>query len=539
MRMIGQDGETMTTTIQAPTRILRQTDKENSSCPLFDDAPTSSRWLFVFMLTAIYAVPIVVALRPVAVPVVDPDIWWHLRVGQWVCEHRAVPVTDPFSRYGADKPWIAYSWLYEVLVYRLYEMFGLAGIVVYRVAMSLAVVAALHRLIRRREPRFLVAAGLTGVSALALTPLFSERPWLFTIFFTALTLDVLFDLHEGKVTLATWLLPIVYVLWANLHIQFVYGLFLLGLACIPFPCWRCRLVKRCTLAGLCLLATLANPYHVQLYRVIVEYATQPGPFHCINELRALEFRETPDWVGLFLGAAAVFALGRRQRLSIFEVLVLASAGIFAFRSRRDLWWLVLASAAILASRERKGSDEAVPQRLRARLIDIGAITLLLAGLVGSVAWKRDLSEENLRRKVASVFPVEATAVVADLDYPGPLFNDFNWGGFLIWSLPQRPVVLDGRTNLHGDERILRIGNTWAAGPGWRDDPDLESAGVVLADVQSPLGCVLGLDERFQLVYEDAIVRVFVRKRPEARASCPTIRGQSSRAAHHRNETGTP
>jgi hypothetical protein len=536
----------MTTIIQAPTRILRQTDKEKSPCPLLDDAPSSSRWLFVFMLTAIYAVPIVVALRPVAVPVVDPDIWWHLRVGQWVCEHRAVPVTDPFSRYGADKPWVAYSWLYEVLVYRLYELFGLAGIVVYRVAMSLAVVAALHRLIRRREPRFLVATGLTGVSALALAPLFSERPWLFTILFTALTLDVLFDLHEGKVTLATWLLPIVYVLWANLHIQFVYGLFLLGLACLA-P-WVDALLERfpltpdpspqrgegrriaplsplgrgvggegriLLLAGVCLLATLANPYHVQLYRVIMEYATQPGPFHCINELRALEFRETPDWVGLFLGAAAVFALGRRQRLSIFEVLVLASAGIFAFRSRRDLWWLVLASAAILASRERKGSDETIPGRFRARFIDIAAITLLLAGLISLVAWKRDLSEENLRRKVASVFPAER-------DYPGPLFNDFNWGGFLIWSLPQWPVVLDGRTNLHGDERILRIGNTWAAGPGWRDDPDLESAGVVLADVQSPLGCVLGLDERFQLEYEDAIARVFVRKRPGTRASRPQI-----------------
>jgi hypothetical protein len=75
------------------------------------------------------------------------------------------------------------------------------------------------------------------------------------------------------------------------------------------------------------------------------------------------------------------------------------------------------------------------------------------------------------------------------------------------------VVLDGRTNLHGDERILRIGNTWAAGPGWRDDPDLATAGVVIADAQSPLGCVLVLDDRFQVVYEDRIARVFVRRQP--------------------------
>ncbi|MGH7226833.1 MAG: hypothetical protein ACRELF_26765, partial [Gemmataceae bacterium] len=155
-------------------------------------------------------------------------------------------------------------------------------------------------------------------------------------------------------------------------------------------------------------------------------------------------------------------------------------------------------------------------------------TALLVGLIGLLAWQRDLSEDNLRRKVAGVFPVEAAAAIAERGETGPLFNDFNWGGFLIWRLPQLPVVLDGRTNLHGDERMLRIGNTWAAGPGWRDDPDLASAGVVLADVQSPLGCVLVLDDRFQLVHEDAVARVFVRKRPGGAESHP-----------HREETGAP
>jgi hypothetical protein len=509
------------------------------------------------MLVALYAIPIVVALRPVAVPIIDPDIWWHLRVGQWVCEHRAVPVTDPCSLYGADKPWVAYSWLYEVLVYRLYETFGLAGIVAYRVALSLAVVAALHRLIRRREPNFLIATGLTAAAALTVAPLFSERPWLFTILFTTWTLDVVLDLREGRVGLGYWLLPIVYALWANFHIQFVYGLFLLGLACMVS--WMDTLLARfpltpnpspqrgegsnfsplsplgrgvggegriLLLTGLCLLATLANPYHIQLYRVVMEYATQTGVFLCVNELRALEFRETPDWVGLFLGAAAVFALGRRQRLCSFEILLLVSAGIFAFRSRRDLWWLALAAAAILSSRERKQTDETVSGNFRTRLIIVSAATLLLVGLIGVLAWKRDLSQENLRRKVAAVFPVEAAAVIAERGDPGPLFNDFNWGGYLIWSLPQLPVVLDGRTNLHGEERILRIGNTWAAGPGWRDDPDLEAAGVILADAHSPLVSVLILDERFQLVHEDAVARVFVRKRP-------------AQAGHHRAETGMP
>ena len=96
-------------------------------------------------------------------------------------------------------------------------------------------------------------------------------------------------------------MPVVYALWANLHIQFVYGLGVLGLACLA-PVVD-RLLRRETpgdnasclgssgyrrlllLTNLCLLATLLNPYHIRLYGVVVEYATQPGPFRLINELK--------------------------------------------------------------------------------------------------------------------------------------------------------------------------------------------------------------------------------------------------------------
>lgn len=464
------------------------------------------------MVAAVYAIPIVVALRPVAKPVLDPDLWWHLRVGQWVAEHGAVPATDPFSCYGLDKPWIAYSWLYELLVYGLYTLFGLAGIVIYRVAMAVAIVAALHRLIRRREPRFLVATGLTAAAALAMAPVYSERPWLFTILFTVLTLDALLELRGGRYSHWMLLLPMMFALWANLHIQFIYGLMLLGLACVT-TAFNWRLIL---LSGLCASATFLNPYHARVYGVVLEYATQLAPFRCVNELRALEFREPCDWVMLLLGAAAVFALGQRQRRNTFEMILLAIAGIFAFRSRRDLWLLVVVSSTILAMHNMRPISTAARFALTPRRWAM--VAAMVAVLIGVLAWKRDLSAENLRRTVAEVFPEGAVRVVAERGYEGPLFNDFNWGGFLIWSLPQRPVLVDGRTNLHGDERILRLGNTWAAGPGWRDDPDLAAAGVIIADAQSPLGCVLVLDERFQLVHEDAVARVFIPRRSSASIS---------------------
>jgi hypothetical protein len=74
------------------------------------------------------------------------------------------------------------------------------------------------------------------------------------------------------------------------------------------------------------------------------------------------------------------------------------------------------------------------------------------------------------------------------------------------------VALDGRTNLHGDERIERFGRTWSGAPGWQDDPDLSAAGVVIAPVDSPLASLLARDGRFALDYEDELARVYVARR---------------------------
>src|SRR5207248_7079233 len=145
----------------------------------------------------------------------------------------------------------------------------------YRVALALAVVAAVHHLIARREPRFLRAALLTGLAVLALAMLFNERPWLFTVLFCTLTLDAVLDLREGRVGPLVWVLPVVYALWASLHIQFVYGLFLLGLACAApvldrllhreqpgasaATAFARRWWRLVVLTAVCTLATLVNP----------------------------------------------------------------------------------------------------------------------------------------------------------------------------------------------------------------------------------------------------------------------------------------
>jgi hypothetical protein len=162
----------------------------------------------LLILVALYAIPAIVVMHPVD----DYDIWWHIRTGQWIIQNGTVPSTDPFSTFGQGKAWVAYSWLFEVMIYRLHQAFGLWGVLLYRTVLSFAMAIAVHRLVARREPRFVVATGLVALALVSIGSLLSERSWLFTILFFTLTLEGILELRAGRRTPLVWLLPFLYVL---------------------------------------------------------------------------------------------------------------------------------------------------------------------------------------------------------------------------------------------------------------------------------------------------------------------------------------
>jgi hypothetical protein len=478
-----------------------------------------------FVLCAVlYAIPVIGSVREVT----DPDVWWHLRTGQWVIEHGAAPTTDPFSQGGSEKTWMAYSWLFDVVLYLLHQAFGLWGVVLYRAAASVAVTAAVHRLIARRVPRFLPAFLLTATVVVTFVPLMNERTWLLTFLFSTLTLDAVLELRDRTERRTIWLLPLMFVVWANVHIQFVYGLGLLCLACVAvvidgllgmtslrrletprFATWW----KLMPLTIACAAATLVNPYSYHLYAVVWDYATQTQAYRIILEFGPLEFREAWEWLVLALFGFAAFTLGRRAQLSTFHLLLLAGTALLAFRHRRDVWFLVLSSAAIVTMSLGKGTEGQVaefPLTWRRMAFLFG----LVGVMVPVVAFQQHLTNQRLEQEVAATYPVEAVRVIETRGDVGPVFNHFNWGGYLAWRLPRLPVSLDGRTNLHGDAKILRCSNTWAGGTGWENDPDLVAANVVIAEKDMVMTDLLRKDPRFALIHEDGVALVFVRHRPE-------------------------
>jgi hypothetical protein len=164
--------------------------------------------------------------------VADPDLGWHLRAGEWILQHRAFPHVDDFSRFGAGRPWQAYSWLFELLLLKLYGWFHLDGVMIYMAAMLTAVTAAVYRMVSRLQPDFTKCAVITTAVMTGISRLYTPRPWLFTILFFVLEIDILMHARRtGRRRLLLWLPPL-FALWANIHIQFINGLLVLGVAAL-------------------------------------------------------------------------------------------------------------------------------------------------------------------------------------------------------------------------------------------------------------------------------------------------------------------
>lgn len=502
-------------------------EKSSASSPIAVSGPPelplsrSYLWAQALILVWLYSFSAILSLR--IAYVADPDIWWHLRTAEWILQNRALPPTgrDPFSSLGVGNIWASYSWLFELLVLQFFRRLGLVGIVAYTTGMVVAITVALHRLIQRLQANFPLAVVLTVIASYSVSRLYTPRPWLFTILFFVLEIDILMQARRsGKIRELLWL-PIIFGLWANLHIQFIDGLLVLAIAlaeAVLTQRWnairtRLRAGWMCGIFLACILATLVNPYGWNIYKIAYTLGTQAGVLSYVVESQALPFRSLSDWSVLLLALATAGVSARNRRFAFFECVTFAFAVFLSFRSQRDIWVLVIVACAVLASGIKRGEGD------RCRVTLPAALVIAIAtGLVVFLGFRlQHIDDAHLHVQLAEGLPVRAVEVVKERGWSGPLYNDFEWGGYLIWKL-RIPVVIDGRAALYGDERINRSIATWGGQPDWASDPDLVKAGLVIGPVETPLIQLLRMDPRFELAYEDKLAAVFVARKAQSPGS---------------------
>jgi hypothetical protein len=483
--------------------------------------PFASRllWLVSFptMLGAFLVARVFASMRAFFV---DPDLWWHIKTGELILATHHWPTTDPYSFTVAGQPWMSCEWLGDVLLAKVSQLGGVLGLDILLIILGSAVMIALYYLGTLRSGNSkagFLAAGL--LSSLAFAS-FTLRPQMLGYLFLVLTMIALEFFRQGNHR-AIWFLPLLMLVWINTH-----GSWIIGLGAI-FAYWICGL-KEFRLGGieakawtfseriqissvfmLCLAVLPITPYGTRLlaYPFTVE-SSLPISFANVIEWKPMPFDIAAGklFLAILIGFLILQVVYRLSwRLEEFALLLIGITT--ATLHMRFVLIFVPFCVPLLANIFARWLP-AYERRKEHYVLN----TILIAGVALAMLWFRP-TRASIASKVAREFPVGAVNYIRQHSVPGPMFNDYWFGGYLLWALgPEHKVFLDGRSELYEAGGVLSdyIHITYLE-PGaltLLKDYRVKSC---LMQHNAPLATVLAALPEWKKVYSDGTSVLFVRR----------------------------
>lgn len=463
-------------------------------------------------------------------PVVDTDLGWHLAVGRYVWENHAAPQKDLFSFSQPDYPYVYHSWLTELGLFLVNRLWGLWGITFFYSSLAAIGFCLLFLLTRSRLEKTSFAWLI-----LFLVPL---TAWIIgqrTQIITFVGLALLYSLLSGNFWQPRnlWKIPLIFLFWANLHGGFILGLSFLGLnvflealSLVRKPDQisknKRKLLFLFSLIFLSVFSCLVTPYGLRsFWQAKMMLSNQ-----FISQVNL-------DWLPLFSRMTQSMFFG--VLLYFFLLLVFSNKNIhpkekffsslfflFALVSRRfALPFMVIIISPLISvfafwwgKINLKFSLSTFPLFLA-----LFVFSLSLFGVSLEHLWQTQMaysSEEFYAKLIPSPFtyPYEAVGFMKENGVPSRLFNDFNWGGYLIWHFPSHRFFADGRMDNFFVNGRPFIENYWQIinlKTGWQEEIKKYQINGFLIARNWPLVAALKLDSQWQVALESEDSILFLPK----------------------------
>jgi hypothetical protein len=452
----------------------------------------------------------------------DTDMYWHLATGQYITATRAVPTGDPFSWTMRGVPWVDVHWLSQVILSGVYQLAGFGGLAL---GVGLLAVVACAFVWKQMSGGVFLRAAIILLAATTASPNLTPRSQLATFVFVAVVGYLLY-LYKWRQIDRLWWLPVIFVLWVNLHGGYIAGFMLLGafiageglsnllnLAGREIVAWR-RLGKVVIVTLVSGAVLLLNPYTVAALQLPFKTVNIGVLQDFIQEWASPNFHQPSLQPMLWMLLLTLAAIGfSRRRLDMTDAATLTLFAFITFLAQRNIGLFALICAPILSrhvspiiERSRWG------QRSLSKGVPIvnGALLCLVAAAV--VMYTIGLLSPAAQSKAeAKVLPVAAANWI-DRNRPrGPLFNSYNWGGYLLWRLGEEyPVYVDGRTDIYDDAFLRNFLAITLVSADYDQRLLKTGAQIVLIESGSVLDHFLARDAGWQETYRDELAVIYRR-----------------------------
>jgi len=469
----------------------------------------------------ILAILLVAAVVFFCVPrsMADPDIWWHLRDAQLQLSSHAFLTHDLFSFTAAGSSWMDHEWLAELPFYAAFNLIGINGIYITTLLTIEAIFLGLFYLIYSQSQSIAAASVATILGICLSTVSFGPRTLLYG--WVLLVVELLILFRSQRREKIVWALPLVFAVWVNTHGSWLIGIIVFALfiaanaftvsyGCIENRAVSPQQIKRLIVCWLVSAAALfLNPYGWRLVFYPFDLAfRQKLNVANVEEWKSLDFH-TPRGRIMFVCLALlfIFQLMRSRKWGLFE-LGLTAMGLYAgFTYSRFLFLIAILVMPALA--KSMAPRSLAPGRSLSPPLAAALIFLMLCCIVGRVRHPEPGATES-----DAHFPDKAQPYLSQFQPQGKVFNEFIWGGFLIWHDRQIPVFIDSRVDIfeyNGTFKdyldIIRLKDSIAL----LNKYDIQ---YVLFEKDAPLIYLLKTSREWKVDYEDNTTTLLERTSPQ-------------------------
>jgi hypothetical protein len=465
----------------------------------------------------------------------DGDTGFHIRAGEYIINTLSVPKYDLFSFITPTLPWTAHEWLAEVIMAFLHSSFGLTGIVVFFSLLIALVHYLLFRDLRSSDGNIFIAAGITILVITTSQIHWLARPHIFSLLIMVVWYRIL-DNYQYREKNQLFLLPLLMLLWVNLHGGYLAGFILLGIYCVgnylmglsAAPDDRTVLhgksVQILKMSLVSLLASLANPIGYKILLFPLNLINNKYVMDHVTEFLSPNFHDLIIFKYLFLLTIGLLSFSRK-RLNVIELMLLLVFTHMALFAARYATLFALVIAPIIVTRADDmltESDSRIMGFFRIRAARFASMEITARGILwpagAFLAVVVFLSVNNItyqfneRQK-----PVAAVEFLIKEHISGNMYNNDEFGDYIIYvAWPQYRVFVDSRWDMYGPERMKEYLKIQNSEPGWEKVLEKYDIDWIIFDARSALSRYLLVLGVWRLVYADTVAHIFVREIPKYR-----------------------
>jgi len=457
---------------------------------------------------------------------VDSDLGRHLTLGNYMLNERIIPTRDmlSYTKNGLSRP--PYEWLSQILFALAYRLFGLDGVIIFTSLILAILFTMIYNFANRRSGSPLIAIILTFITAGSSSLHWLPRPHIITFLLVAVWIENLEKLTIGK-PIKMYTFPTIMVLWANLHGGFVFGI-LAWFAYAAGWLWETWHNKPNKILGVNLLiigisslmATIITPDLWHNWDAVLNNRNAYILNRTVETMRpTLTDPAVLPFTFLLFMTILVFAINWRSVKSN-HFFLLTGIGIMSLSMARNIPLFAIACTPILSEMIAKRLLKFKTwTQIEERFAGFG-LTIRQSGwsygaallAVSLIVYFHLNKHHDVYQFNPVIFPVEATKFLDENPQNGNMFNEFNWGGYLLYKLwPGNNVFLDSQSDFYGEELMREYNQVMSASVEWQDILQEHQVDWVIVPAKSTLANAIATNAKWGIIYADDTSVIGIRK----------------------------